>query len=57
MRTIVIIKFGAHRIPGGADAILGPAQCGSDVVKIVKYKALRHVDVTVTLDEKDERIA
>jgi hypothetical protein len=56
MKTIVEIRFGAHRVPGGANAILGPAKCEPEAVKIVVYKALEQTDVTITLDEKDERI-
>ena len=58
MKTIVEIQFGAHRIPGGVDAILGPSGCGKDVVKIHEYTLtdIDHIDVTLTLDEKDPRL-
>lgn len=59
MKTIVKIEFGAHRLPGGADAILGPSQCGKDVVKIHEYTIIDidHIDVTLTLDENDPRVS
>lgn len=61
MKTIVTIRFGAHRIPGGEDAILGQTQCGPDVAKINKHLIWGDdhrmaVDVELTLDSTDERL-
>lgn len=62
MKTIVTIKFGAHRIPGGVDAILGPTQCGPDVFKVTEYTIdtyFEHrtcINVELTLDATDERL-
>ena len=62
MRTEIEIKFDAGQIPGGADAILGPAQCGSDVAKRKEYTINNYfekrtgADVEITLDEKDPRV-
>ncbi len=61
MKTIVSIRFYADNIPGGADAILGPTQCGPDVAEVMKFgdgvKCAVTVKVHLTLDEGDERIA
>lgn len=61
MKTIVSIRFYADDIPGGAEAILGPAQCGPDVTEIMKFgdgvECTVTVKVNLTLDEGDERIA
>ncbi len=64
MKTIVEIKFGGHRVPGGdADSILGPSQCGPEVVKLKEYTweelggvERPGVDVEITLDDKDPRV-
>jgi hypothetical protein len=62
MKTIVEINFGAHRIPGGLDAILGPSGCGQDEIKISQYMIgggvnRMAIDVTMTLEDNDPRIA
>ena len=62
MKTIIKIRFGAHRIPGGLDAILGPAQCGREVVEVSEYMIgggvnRMAINVTMTLDAQDERVA
>ncbi len=46
-------------MPGGADAILGPSQCGKDIAEIREYTVLdiRNIKVDVTLDEEDPRVA
>jgi hypothetical protein len=56
MRTEVRIRFSGNRIPGGAQAILGPTGCGPDVATVEDVPVLRHVEVWVKLDEKDERL-
>lgn len=61
MKTIIKIRFGAHRIPGGLDAILGPAQCGREVVEVSEYMIgggvnRMAINVTMTLDATDERV-
>lgn len=60
MKTIVLLSFKAHRVPGGADAILGPAHCGPDVVEMEEYKyggGKVGIDVNISLNEGDERIS
>lgn len=63
MKTTVEISFDAGKIPGGADAILGPARCGNDVAKKKEYEIDNYfekrvgVDVELTLDNNDERAA
>jgi len=57
MKTVVEIKFDALRVPGGADAILGPSQCTEEVVEVTHYKALGRTDITVVLGEHDERVS
>jgi hypothetical protein len=60
MKTIVLLSFRAHRVSGGTDTILGAAQCGPDVAKMEEYKyggGKVGIDVNITLDEGDERIA
>jgi hypothetical protein len=64
MKTTVEIKFGGHLVPGGdAESILGPSQCGPDVVKLKEYTweafggvERPGVDVEITLDDKDPRV-
>jgi hypothetical protein len=56
MKTIVDLQFNAFNIPGGADTILGPAQCADAVVKIVEYKILDKINVNLVFDDNDERI-
>jgi hypothetical protein len=57
MKTNIDIRFDASDLPGGADAILGPAQCGKDVVKIHEFTVcnLHNIKVTITLEENDPR--
>src|SRR4051812_43545547 len=63
MQTIVEIKFDAGRILGGADAILGPSQCGSDVAKRKEYTIDNYFEkrsgtkVELTLEDTDERVS
>jgi hypothetical protein len=60
MKTIVKIWFAGHRIPGGAEAILGPTHCGPDVAKVAEYEyggGNTGYDVDILLEEGDERIA
>lgn len=61
MKTIVEIRFGADRIPGGLEAILSPSGCGRDVIKVTEYMIgggvnRLAIDVTMTLDDSDERV-
>lgn len=56
MKTMVRIRFDSSDIPGGAQAILGPARCGPDVATVEDVPALRQVVVRATLEEKDERL-
>jgi hypothetical protein len=56
MRPEVKINFWAHTIPGGAQAILGPAGCGPDVTVIRGGWRPEQVDVEVTLLDTDERL-
>ena len=63
MKTTVEIKFDAGRILGGADAILGPSQCGSDVAKRKEYTIDNYFEkrsgtkVELTLEDTDERVS
>src|SRR5262249_17439585 len=56
MRTMVGIRFDSKDIPGGAQAILGPAGCGPDVATVEDVPVLRQVEVWVTLEETDPRL-
>ncbi len=64
MKTIVQIEFSGHRVPrGDADSILGPSQCGPDVVKLKEYtwEEIGGIErpglkVEITLDDKDPRV-
>ncbi len=56
MKTIVRIVFGSYKIPGGAQAVLGPAGCGPDVAEVEEKPVLRTIDVVVTLEETDPRL-
>ena len=56
MRTEVRITFTGHHIPGGAQAVLGPAGCGPDVATVTDVPVLKQVDVWVTLEETDPRL-
>jgi hypothetical protein len=56
MRTEVRIRFDGNDVPGGAQAILGPARCGPDVASAEKVDVLRQVVVWVTLDADDDRL-
>ena len=56
MRTVVRIRFAGNHIPGGAQAILGPAGCGPDVATVEDVPVLRQVEVWVTLEEADPRL-
>src|SRR5262249_7626806 len=56
MRTVVRIRFDSKDIPGGAQAILGPAGCGPDVATVEDVPVLRQVEVWVTLEETDPRL-
>lgn len=63
MKTIVEIHFDAGRIPGGADTILGPSQCGSDVAKRKEYRINTRFEqrsgtnVELTLEDSDARVS
>ena len=56
MKTLVRIRFDSSDIPGGAQAILGPAGCGRDVATVEDVPVLRQVVVWVTLEENDSRL-
>jgi hypothetical protein len=56
MRTVVRICFDTNDVPGGAQAILGPADCGPDVVRLDDIPVLRRLDAWVTLEETDPRV-
>ncbi len=56
MRTVVRVRFAANHIPGGAEAILGPARCGADVTTLEDVPVLRQLIVWVTLEETDPRL-
>ena len=56
MRTEVRICFDSSKVPGGAQAILGPARCGPDVATVEDVPALRQVEVWVRLEETDPRV-
>ncbi|MDI1429579.1 hypothetical protein [Polyangium sorediatum] len=56
MKTKVKISFHGHHVPGGEQAILVPAGCGTDVVTVHDYKALRQVLVDVTMAVDDPRL-
>ena len=56
MRTEVRIRFDCSDIPGGAQAVLGPAHCGPDVATVEEVPVLRQVEVWVTLEEADPRV-
>jgi hypothetical protein len=53
---MVGIRFDGNDIPGGAQAILGPAGCGPDVATVEDVPVLRQVVVRVTLEETDPRL-
>lgn len=63
MKTLVEISFHASKIPGGADAILGPSQCGSDVAKRIESRIENYFEqytstrVELKLDNDDERVS
>jgi hypothetical protein len=57
MRSEIRIRFAANHVPGGAEAILGPARCGPDVATIAGAPVLKQLDVHVTLEETDPRAA
>lgn len=56
MRTEIRILFDGNDIPGGPQAVLGPARCGPDVATVEDVPVLRQVDVWVTLEEADSRV-
>lgn len=56
MRTEVRIRFDSKSIPGGAQAVLGPAGCGPDVATVEDVPVLRQVVVHVTLEASDPRL-
>ena len=56
MWTEVRISFDGNDIPGGAQAVLGPAGCGPDVATVEDVPVLRQVVVWVILDELDPRL-
>jgi hypothetical protein len=56
MRTVVRVCFDGNDIPGGAEAILGPAGCGPDVAKVDGVPVLKRLDAWVTLEETDPRL-
>ncbi len=57
LKTKIWISFNALPIPGGAAAILAPANCGTDVADVNDVPVLRQIFVDVKLDETDERAA
>ncbi len=56
MRAEVRICFDTKDVSGGAQAILGPAGCGPEVVSVRDIPALRQVEACITLDETDPRV-
>lgn len=56
METEVHIRFDSSDIPGGAQTILGPARCGSDVADVDEVPVLRQMIVWVKLETTDERL-
>ncbi len=55
MKTQTEVHFYADRVPGGVNAVLGPAQCGTDVADIWEPNMLGH-PVIVTLEDSDPRL-
>jgi hypothetical protein len=55
MRTVVRICFNVDDISGGAQAVLGPAQCGPDVATVDEVPVLGRRDAWVTLEDADPR--
>ena len=56
MRTEVRICFDGNDIPGGAQAVLGPARCGPDVATVDDEPVLGRLDVWVTVEGTDPRL-
>ena len=56
MRTVARIRFAGNHIPGGAQAVLGPARCGVDVATVDDVPVLRQIEVWVTLEKTDPRL-
>lgn len=58
MYTKFVVSFGAHRIPGGLEAILGPSGCSDVSVKIDEwdFQGIHKIDVDLELDDGDPRI-
>jgi hypothetical protein len=56
MITEVRIRFAGNHVPGGAQAILGPARC-EDVATVEHVPVLRQEEVWLTLEENDPRLA
>ncbi len=56
MRSEVRVCFDSSHLPGGAQAILGPARCGPDVATVEDVPELRQIEVWVTLAETDPRV-
>ena len=52
MKNIISLRFGTSDIPGGPDAILGPAGCKKDVARVIGGDY-----VVLQLEEQDERVA
>lgn len=57
MRTEVRIRFDGNDIPGGAEAVLRRARCGSDMASVKDVPVIGQTVVWVTLDITDERLA
>lgn len=56
MKTVVRVRFAGNHIPGGAQAVLGPAGCGPDVATVEDVPVLRQIVVWVTLERTDPRL-
>ena len=59
MKTKWWITFDARTVPGGAATILNAADCGPDVAEVLELPdsaIFKGIDVTVKLDDGDERI-
>jgi len=55
----VLVNFDASDVPGGAQAVLGPAGidlASVEIVDFTMYRRIHHVWVTLTLAQDDERL-
>ncbi len=56
MKHQVRIRFDGSEIPGGPEAVLGPAGCGPEIVSIEDVPILKQLVVWVTLEHEDARL-